>query len=56
MEAGRAPLYPHDERVLAVAADHARPDGLRDSLAWLDLNQPQQVLAWLLTHLKKNSA
>lgn len=56
VEAGRAPLYPHDERVVAVAADHARPDGLRDSVAWLDLNQPQQVLAWLLTHLKKTSA
>lgn len=56
VEAGRAPLYPHDERVVAVAADHARPDGLRDSVVWLDLNQPQQVLAWLLTHLKKTSA
>lgn len=56
VEAGRAPLYPHDDRVVAVAADHARPDGLRDSVAWLDLNQPQQVLAWLLTHLKKTSA
>jgi molybdopterin-guanine dinucleotide biosynthesis protein B len=56
VEAGRAPLYPHDERVIAVAADHPRPDGLRDSVAWLDLNQPQQVLAWLLTHLKKTSS
>jgi molybdopterin-guanine dinucleotide biosynthesis protein B len=55
-ETGREPLYPHDQRVVAVAADHARPDGLRDSVAWLDVNQPQQVLAWLLTHLKKTSA
>jgi molybdopterin-guanine dinucleotide biosynthesis protein B len=55
VEAGRAPLYPDDERVVAVAADHPRPDGLRASLVWLDLNQPQQVLAWLLTHLKKSS-
>lgn len=54
VEAGRAPLYPHDARVVAVAADHPRPDGLRDSVAWLDLNQPQEVLAWLLAHLKKN--
>jgi molybdopterin-guanine dinucleotide biosynthesis protein B len=53
---GRAPLYPHDEHVVAVAADHERPEGLRDSLAWLDLNQPQQVLAWLRAHLKKNSS
>jgi molybdopterin-guanine dinucleotide biosynthesis protein B len=56
VEAGRAPLYPDDEHVIAVAADHARPQGLRTSVAWLDLNQPQQVLAWLLTHLKKTSA
>jgi len=55
LENGRAPLYPHDERVVAVAADHPRPDGLRASLAWLDLNQPAEVLAWLLTHLKKTS-
>ncbi|MRX11884.1 molybdopterin-guanine dinucleotide biosynthesis protein B [Pseudoduganella sp. FT25W] len=56
VEAGRAPLYPDDEHVIAVAADHARPAGLRASVAWLDVNQPQQVLAWLLTHLKKTSA
>jgi molybdopterin-guanine dinucleotide biosynthesis protein B len=56
VEAGRAPLYPHDERVIAVAADHPCPDGLRESVTWLDLNQPQQVLAWLLTHLKKTSS
>jgi molybdopterin-guanine dinucleotide biosynthesis protein B len=55
LENGRAPLYPQDERVVAVAADYARPAGLRDSLAWLDLNQPEQVLAWLLAHLKKTS-
>jgi molybdopterin-guanine dinucleotide biosynthesis protein B len=55
VEAGRAPLYPHDEHVIAVAADHPRPDGLRASVTWLDLNQPQQVLVWLLTHLKKIS-
>lgn len=54
MACGRAPLYPHDEHVVAVAADHARPDGVRDNLAWLDVNQPQQVLDWLLAHLKKN--
>lgn len=54
LEAGRAPLYPHDQRVVAVAADHPRPDGVRDDLVWLDLNQPPQVLAWLLARLKKN--
>ncbi|MRW91193.1 molybdopterin-guanine dinucleotide biosynthesis protein B [Duganella sp. FT80W] len=56
VEAGRAPLYPDDVHVVAVAADHPRPDGLRDSVTWLDLNQPETVLVWLLTHLKKISA
>ncbi len=56
LENGRAPLYPQDERVVAVAADYARPADARDGLAWLDLNQPQQVLAWLLAHLKKTSS
>ena len=56
LENGRAPLYPQDERVVAVAADYPRPADARDGLAWLDLNQPQQVLAWLLAHLKKTES
>jgi molybdopterin-guanine dinucleotide biosynthesis protein B len=56
VEAGRAPLYPDDPHVIAVAADHARPDGLRASVTWLDLNQPDTVLAWLQAHLKKIAA
>ncbi|TFW16483.1 molybdopterin-guanine dinucleotide biosynthesis protein B [Duganella callida] len=54
-EAGKPPLYPDDEHVIAVASDQPRPDGLRASVTWLDLNQPLAVLAWLNTHLKKNS-
>ncbi|KQQ86799.1 molybdopterin-guanine dinucleotide biosynthesis protein B [Massilia sp. Leaf139] len=42
---GRAPLYPHDPLVVAVASDAAAPDGV--AAAWLDLNRPQDVLGWL---------
>ncbi|MDQ2819246.1 MAG: molybdopterin-guanine dinucleotide biosynthesis protein B [Pseudomonadota bacterium] len=44
---GKPALYPDDERIVAVASDMARPDGLKDAVAWLDLNQPEQVLAWI---------
>ncbi|GJJ05278.1 molybdopterin-guanine dinucleotide biosynthesis protein MobB [Duganella rhizosphaerae] len=53
---GKPPLYPGDDRVIAVASDQPAPADLRPGLAWLDLNQPQAVLAWLAGHLKKVSA
>lgn len=46
-ELGKAPLYPEDPDVRAVVSDAARPGGLADGLPWLDLNAPDQVLAWL---------
>jgi molybdopterin-guanine dinucleotide biosynthesis protein B len=45
---GKPALYPDDGNVVAVASDAPRPDGLRGDLAWLDLNQPAAVLAWLI--------
>jgi len=53
---GKPPLYPDDEHVIAVAADYPRPPALRDSVTWLDLNQREAVLVWILTHLKKISS
>ncbi|RFP08573.1 molybdopterin-guanine dinucleotide biosynthesis protein B [Duganella sp. BJB475] len=53
---GKPPLYPNDDCVIAVASDQPAPADLRPGLAWLDLNQPQAVLAWLGGHLKKVSA
>ncbi|MBV6320102.1 molybdopterin-guanine dinucleotide biosynthesis protein B [Duganella violaceipulchra] len=53
---GKAPLYPDDARVIAVASDQPAPADLRAGVAWLDLNQPQAVLAWLGGYLKKVSA
>ena len=41
---GRAPLYPDDPLVVAVASDG--PPGAAGP-AWLDLNAPQDVLQWL---------
>jgi molybdopterin-guanine dinucleotide biosynthesis protein B len=47
---GKPALYPDDVNVVAVASDAPRPDGLRENIAWLDLNQPAEVLSWLNTH------
>ncbi len=43
---GRPALYPEDADIMAVVSDTPRPDGA-DGLAWMDLNDPDQVLAWL---------
>ena len=50
---GQPALYPGDPHIAAVASDVARPDGLPPALAWLDLNQPDSVLAWLDAHFFK---
>ncbi|MDB5804922.1 MAG: mobB [Betaproteobacteria bacterium] len=44
---GKPALYPDDGNIVAVASDAPPPQGLRESIAWLDLNQPATVLAWL---------
>ncbi|MES2149079.1 MAG: molybdopterin-guanine dinucleotide biosynthesis protein B [Pseudomonadota bacterium] len=44
---GQPALYPNDAHIVAVASDVAAPPGLRAGVAWLDLNAPAQVLAWL---------
>ncbi len=47
---GQPALYPNDAHILAVASDVARPEGIARELAWLDLNAPAEVLAWLMMH------
>ena len=42
---GRAPLYPDDPQVVAVASDGPAPPGV--GAAWLDLNAPEDVFRWL---------
>jgi len=44
---GQPALYPDDANIVAVASDAPRPATLRPGLAWLDLNAPDQVYAWL---------
>ena len=46
---GKPALYPDDRHIVAVASDVARPEGLDAGVAWLDLNVPEDVLAWLGT-------
>jgi molybdopterin-guanine dinucleotide biosynthesis protein B len=48
---GKPALYPDDVNVVAVASDAPRPDGVRQGVAWLDLNQPAAVLNWLNDYL-----
>ncbi|WP_281913385.1 molybdopterin-guanine dinucleotide biosynthesis protein B [Massilia varians] len=51
---GRPALYPDDPDILAVASDGPQPQGPsgEGGPAWLDLNDPDQVLAWLDTWLR----
>jgi molybdopterin-guanine dinucleotide biosynthesis protein B len=46
---GKPALYPDDPDILAVASDGPAPDeeGVEGGPAWLDLNDPDHVLAWL---------
>jgi molybdopterin-guanine dinucleotide biosynthesis protein B len=41
------PRYTDDRTIVAVASDQEAPGDLPAHVAWLDLNQPQSVLAWL---------
>jgi molybdopterin-guanine dinucleotide biosynthesis protein B len=52
---GKPALYPDDANVVAVASDAPRPHGVRDTVAWLDLNDPPAVLGWLNAFLVENS-
>ncbi|GAB3463592.1 molybdopterin-guanine dinucleotide biosynthesis protein B [Massilia terrae] len=44
---GQPAVYPDDELIVAVASNVPRPEGARAGLAWLDLDDPASVLAWL---------
>jgi molybdopterin-guanine dinucleotide biosynthesis protein B len=50
-ELGRAPMYPEDAHVVAVASSAAAPSGLGRNLDWLDLDQPAAVLRWVRQRL-----
>jgi molybdopterin-guanine dinucleotide biosynthesis protein B len=48
---GQTTLYDQDPHVVAVASDTPPPADLPPRLTWLDINQPQQVLDWLLRYV-----
>jgi molybdopterin-guanine dinucleotide biosynthesis protein B len=50
-ELGRAPMYPGDAHIVAVAASVPAPDRLAQNIDWLDLDQPVAVLRWLKRRL-----
>ncbi len=45
---GKTALYPDDVQIVAIASDVDKPSDWDDSRVWLDLNRPEQVLAWVL--------
>jgi molybdopterin-guanine dinucleotide biosynthesis protein B len=52
---GQPSLYGNDDFIVAVASDAPRPEGLNPALAWLDLNAPAAVLAWLRQYISENN-
>ena len=46
--AGKAPMYPDNPHIEAVASDMPKPANCRDGILWLDLNKPDAILSWLL--------
>lgn len=47
-ENGKPPLYPDDPQVLAVASTAPRPAGLAPRVAWLDLDDREAILRWVM--------
>ncbi|MFZ6798244.1 molybdopterin-guanine dinucleotide biosynthesis protein B [Undibacterium sp. Di24W] len=48
---GKPAIYPNDQYVVAVASDVSRPNDCPENILWLDLNQTQEILDWLLDNL-----
>lgn len=51
---GKPAIFSDDKYIVAVASDAPAPPDLSPDLIWLDLNQPETVLQWLLNALRKN--
>lgn len=49
--AGKSPLYPDDNDILAVVTDEVNFTTSRD-IVRLDLNQPKQVVSWVLAFVQ----
>ena len=51
---GKPALYLEDAGILAVASDAPRPPAAAPALAWLDLNDRAQILAWLRDWMRQS--
>lgn len=51
---GKPAIYLEDAHIVAVASDVEAPQNLSQGLIWLDLNQPETVLRWLIDGMQKN--
>jgi len=47
-EVGKPPVYPDDAHIVAVASSAVAPAGLAPHVRWLDLDDPEGVLDWVL--------
>jgi molybdopterin-guanine dinucleotide biosynthesis protein B len=47
-EVGKPPVYPDDPHVAAVASNAPRPAQLAAHVAWIDLDDPEAVLRWVI--------
>lgn len=50
---GKPAIFPDDPHILAVASDVARPEDCPTHIQWLNLNQRQLVLDWVLLYLQQ---
>lgn len=51
---GKPAIYLEDSHIVAVASDVGAPQNLPKGLIWLDLNQPETVLQWLIAGMQEN--
>jgi len=47
-DVGKPPMFPHDPHIAAVASTMARPHDLAAHVAWLDLDDVDALLHWVL--------
>ena len=51
---GKEVRYLANANLVAVASDAPPPEGLPQGITWLDLNQPEQICAWLLEFVRSS--
>lgn len=51
---GKPAIYPNDEHIVAVASDLLKPADFPLTLTWLNLNCPEEVLAWIQLGLDRD--